>query len=188
MCEFSDGDSYRITSTLGGIAAPASTVDGSTVEMKVESGFSPTIAGELESGPDSEIPDGIADAWQNKYGITIFVPLADSDHDGVCDLLEAAFNLNPTGADATKPFTQSIVEENGQRYLQMVYRHATIHPGLTLRAVCATSLDAAGWSADGVTELSRTALDDETEEVTVRVPLSGKPRQFLRLQATLTAP
>ena len=182
------GETFFITSTIGDrIAVPA--LEDSLV---VESGFIATLSWEqpVEPSDDSGNQNGIADIWEDRYGITSFVPTNDVDHDGMNDLLEAAFNLDPGKSDASKAFKQSVVKFAGQKYLQLIYRRNRWHSGIVLLPCRNSDLNPLGWTESGISEISVIELDDETDEVTARsdIPISSRSRQFMRLKATYTSP
>ena len=179
---------YTVTSSVGEIAAPPVAVNS----VIVASGFIPTLAAELPADPadDTAIPDGVADIWEYRYGITTFVPTNDEDKDGLDDLLEAAFNLNPKAPDAARAYHGSVVTQGGQKFLQLVFRRNKWHSAITLVPYRSTGLSANSWTTTGITEVSVTELDAETDEVTVRstTPITAGSHQFMRLKATYTPP
>lgn len=179
---------YYVTSSVGDIAAPPASV----APLSVESGFIATLSSELTADPaaDNAIPDGIADIWENRYGITTFAPNNDLDKDGLPDLLEAAFNLNPGAPDAAQAYSQSLVTDAGQQYLQLVFRRNKWHTGISLLPNRGTGLASLDWSAAGITQISVTPIDAETDQVTVRssTPISAAQKQFMRLKGTYTPP
>lgn len=179
-------ETFHITASVGDLVAPPAPVGS----LFVESGFIATLSSNLTADPadDSGIPDGVADSWENLHGITTFVPADDLDKDGLNDLLEAAFNLDPGSPDAPQAYSQSIVQDTGEDYLQLVYRRHKWHSGITLEPQRSTGLDAPGWTTTGITVVSTDEIDTDTDMVTVRssTPVSGEDRQFMRLRATYT--
>lgn len=181
-------ETFHITACVGDLVAPPAPVGS----LFVESGFIATLSSSLTADPadDSGIPDGIADSWEIRHGITTFVPTNDLDKDGLNDLLEAAFNLDPDDPDAAQAYQQSIVTEAGEKYLQLVFRRHKWHSAVSLQPLRGTGLDAPAWSTWGITEVSVDPIDTDTDEVTVRsdTPLSGAEKQFMKLRAIYTPP
>jgi len=134
---------------------------------------------------------GIAQSWLTTYGITTFDPLSDSDKDGILDVFEAAFNLNPNSPDGSGAVLGGIHEENGQRYLKISYRRHTGHSAIQLIPKRGSSLQANDWTGSGIVPVgSPQVIDAETELVTVRstTPIAAQNREFIRLEATYTPP
>ncbi|MCX6878620.1 MAG: hypothetical protein NTW21_33115 [Verrucomicrobia bacterium] len=181
-------ETFIITSSVGELVTAPTAV----ASLVVESGFIATLAAELpvDLADDSGIHDGVTDAWENRYGITAFVPTNDLDRDGLNDLLEAAFNLDPGTPDAAQAYRESLFSQAGQQYPQLVFRRHKWHPGITLVPNRSTGLAPLDWTEAGITQVSVTEIDAETDEVTVRstTPVSAETQQFMRLKATHTPP
>ena len=83
-----------------------------------------------------------------------------------------------------------MVTQGGQKFLQLVFRRNKWHSAITLVPYRSTGLSANSWTTTGITEVSVTELDAETDEVTVRstTPITAGSHQFMRLKATYTPP
>jgi hypothetical protein len=116
---------------------------------------------------------------------------ADPDGDGIANLLEYAFGLEPLSADssATAPDRLPAVALDAPNHLTLSYFHAADRPDLVFAVEYTTDLAAPAWqSGPAVTEeLSRTPVPGG-ERVTVRALAPSDPaetpRQFLRLRVT----
>jgi hypothetical protein len=116
---------------------------------------------------------------------------ADPDADGLANLLEYAFGLEPLSADS--PATASDrLPSNGldaQNHLTLSYFHATDRPDLVFTAEYTTDLAASPWQSGPTLteEVSREPLPGG-ERVTVRALApsdpDSAPRHFLRLRVT----
>lgn len=117
-------------------------------------------------------------------------PSADGDHDGIQELLEHAFNLDPEIADlsALPPATVQTDPMDGKRYLTLQYRRRIDPAGF--RYLVQTSADLRTWADAGadVTETGSAATGDGvTETVTVRVlpDVSSASFKFVRLKVEI---
>lgn len=121
-------------------------------------------------------------------------PIADPDHDGVPNLLEYAFNLDPdNSSDAALAHTQ--LDTSGE-HLTLTCRRRQQDP--SLQYLPQVSLNLLDWldnttqpaEAPVTEELSAIPLDAEPsmELVTVRslLPIAQTPRQFMRLKVQIT--
>ena len=113
---------------------------------------------------------------------------ADPDSDGVSNILEYAFGMNPRAADVWLMPSSGQVSVNGANYLTITFRELQ---GSTSGVVYAVqeSTDLSSWSAvDSVTNLVAGPIvqSDGTNLLTVRgnFPL-GSGRAFLRLNVTV---
>jgi sugar lactone lactonase YvrE len=124
-------------------------------------------------------------------------PTADPDGDGLINLLEYAFNLEPQMADFSyvNPLGGSglpvvrLVESLGTRELRMEYirRRATSNPGISYVAEFSSNLsnDATlGWKAATGTP-TVTPIDDTWERVVVR-DVTGGANRFGRVRVVLS--
>ncbi len=122
-------------------------------------------------------------------------PTADFDHDGIANLLEYAFDTNPTAASTTPG--QVVGVQNGNRLTISFHRRLQTDAALTFRVSAANALAGGTWNtlatktggaawaaASGVS----IADDPNTGAVTVTDSqlLSDQPRRFLRITAELT--
>lgn len=119
---------------------------------------------------------------------------ADPDHDGVVNVLERAFNLNPTQAGV--PVLSSGTGTSGLPLIRVVgtgagthltvefiRRKAATNSGLTYAPQFGSGLDAASWQpASG--SLSVQSIDTEWERVTINDSLSGQVMRFGRVKVT----
>jgi PKD repeat protein len=107
---------------------------------------------------------------------------ADPDGDGLVNLLEYAFGLEPKLANTAAGSKCS--QQEG--YLCLTYRQSKSATDVTYTVEACSDLKLRDWSSAGPVELSR---EDKGEywEVTVRdvVPISNAPQRFLRLKVSL---
>ncbi len=133
---------------------------------------------------------------QRNFGSNVSNPLisawiADPDHDGLANLLERAFNLNPnqpalpiliTGAGtAGLPNIRSTGTGASRRLIiEYLRRKATNNPGLSYIPQFSPDLGAA-WQDFAGTETVQ-SIDTEWERVTVEDPTTGEPKRFGRVK------
>ena len=123
---------------------------------------------------------------------------ADPDHDGLVNLLERAFNLNPIqpalailipGTGTTGLPLVRTTQGPGGSFLtiQFIRRKASANSGLTYTPQFSTALDGGGWSAATGTETVE-PIDSEWERVTVTdtidVIISPPGSRFGRVKVT----
>jgi hypothetical protein len=109
----------------------------------------------------------------------------DPDGDGLPNLIERAFNLNPRVAEASYSSTgyPALGFDEVAQKLTLTFRRLRAPSDVTY-TVEATSNLASSWSSAGAVEVSRTALDADWDEVvyqSVATPASGTP-VFLRVR------
>jgi endonuclease G len=107
---------------------------------------------------------------------------ADSDGNGMSDLLEYALGGSPTGNSlAILPAVQ-LVGEN----LQVAFRARTNDPNLTIQPVSNSNLSPTGWSSSNVTKISAVpVLGQEGFETQIwATPVTGTDRKFLKVNIT----
>jgi uncharacterized delta-60 repeat protein len=128
-------------------------------------------------GPDAD-NDGLLNSWEELYwpGATaLHGPLDDEDHDGLVNLLELAFGLNPTlpNAGALMPLTQ----EDG--YLTMTI---TKQPGVAYEVQSAGTLTLG--QPDSFSSSSTTVLINDATTLKVRdnTLFGTPPARFMRVQ------
>ena len=140
-------------------------------------------------------PDQLSDA-------TVSGPNADPDGDGVVNLLEFAFNLDPTFAELAAmvagtglrglPLVQlETVAEGDQRLtVEFVRRTAGSGSGLTYAVQFATDLAAGDWQTGGTENVTEINARWERVKVTdtVSVGSSGAGARFARVAVTMTDP
>jgi hypothetical protein len=165
-------------------------------------GFAIIDVHDLGPGAGSQALPGSSSAptcfktWAAEHGLTgaAAVPSADSDRDGVVNLLEYAFGKNPTINDGNAT-ASGTVEVQGQKYLSLTYTLPTgddAPSDLIYQAQRATSLAPADWSSKWTdfSTYSVTPGPGALETVTLRSTraVGSIPREFLRLEVTLIAP
>jgi hypothetical protein len=107
-------------------------------------------------------------------------PLADSDGDGVSDLLEYALHRNPAGHDPGPPVTLTTVQTGGGKFPAL--RYERYQDAIDIRHVVQVSSDLATWTS---TTATVSIIDHgDTETVTVRdtIPMSAAQPGFMRLK------
>ena len=128
--------------------------------------------------PDGDA-DGLRDAWElDSWGTTIgHTALDDFDHDGIPELLEMAFGLDPKKPDAAA-LPQPVVEDG---YLTITL---TKYPGVTYEVQSAAAPDAPAFSP-----ATTTVLLDNAAMLKVRdnFPIATNPARWMRGKVT-TAP
>lgn len=111
----------------------------------------------------------------------------DPDHDGLTNLAEYAFGLNPHAADAA-PTTGGILPVSGSQYLTLTYNRPAGSAALTditYMGERSSSMVAATWFASGVITHSVTLLPGgEEERVVIRStePIESATNDFLHLK------
>ena len=120
--------------------------------------------------------DGLLDSWEFIYWPTVAGHSAadDFDKDGVSEILEEAFGLNPTLPDADR--LPPAVNEGG--YLTITL---TKHPGVVYEVQSAGSVDASAFSPTTTTLLQN---DVATLKVRDNIPIGTPPARFLRVKVT----
>lgn len=104
---------------------------------------------------------------------------ADPDRDGISNLWERAFNLDPTAVDSAAT-AWPVVGENGAN-LTLIYRRNTAATDITYQVLW--SDDLATWSATGVTD-SLFSSSGNTQTRMGQIPMSLGARIYLRLKIT----
>jgi len=123
-------------------------------------------------------------------------PSADPDQDGLVNLLECAFNLNPltsgnailisnTGL-AGLPLISSTGSGASLRLrLEYLRRKAATHPGLTYTPQFSSTLTGTWSNATGPETVQ--SIDTNWERVTVEEPASGGNKRFGQVMVSSTA-
>lgn len=132
------------------------------------------------------IPDlSVYDDWLIDHGLYNAAALAtaDTDFDGMPQLLEFALGGDPNAADSSLLPTQQIVDENGASYLEI---HFTRPQGLTgISYAAQTTSDLGNWPSDssGVDAPTLVTNGDGSETVRYRrsLPLGSAEKAFLRI-------
>ena len=119
--------------------------------------------------------------WQAEMGLMNQNLDADADQDGITNLFEAAFGLDPHTPTTPMP-AQSVVNAGGQNYPAIAFTHDPAIADLTPEVEW--SNDLMSWSTTATTEVSR-VLAGGLEIITVRsnAPSTSGP-QFLRVKVT----
>jgi hypothetical protein len=109
----------------------------------------------------------------------------DPDGDGFVNLFEHAFNLNPVLRDgAGLPQTQTVVAEDGKRYLAVTFPRRAVGNDLAYLVEATGNLTSAPWPDTAVQFGTPLPVDaDGYEQVTFRdtVPYENAPQRFLRV-------
>ena len=124
--------------------------------------------------PDADA-DGLPDTWQDQYNLVGNArgPMADPDGDGIPNLLEYAFNLDPTtpGCDGLPTAATAINPADGKTYLTYTYRRRIGGGGMAY--IVETTSDLMGWNSSGndIQPIGAPVpnADGITETVTLRV-------------------
>ncbi len=114
-------------------------------------------------------------------------PEADSDGDGVPNLIEYATGGSPTGG-TTNPAVQTITEEASQKYLNLVVTQRKDAAARGLTYVVEKSTDLGGWSTEDISSSPPVSIDAEFESVTYRLTLpidETNSKCFLRCRIQL---
>ena len=174
-----NGPANGIDGMIGGRRTLAITPDGGAVvtgysSNGTNSDYATVRYAEFPAG-DAD-GDGLRDSWEQWWwGTTVgHSALDDFDHDGIPELMEQAFALNPKQGDLTALPPRSIV--NG--YLTSVI---TKQPGVTYQVQTAGSPNAYAFSA-----ATTTVLLDNTTTLKVRdnFLLATNPARYLRVKVT----
>jgi hypothetical protein len=140
--------------------------------------------------PIPDAPDSPFALWQhaNWPGVTdpaIIGPDADPDNDGLLNLLEYAFALDPNtpGADGLPEL--SIRQLEGEQYAVLTYRQATAATDLEFDPVATSDLSAPDWQT--LTDQIETVDHGSHQLVTVRdaAPLNAAGSRFFQLRVRL---
>ena len=141
------------------------------------------------------LPGNTYTTWAASSGLTAAnnAALLDPDHDGVLNLHEFAFNLNPLLPDATTLTPAgtkglpagALVPVTGGKSLEVTFLRRKAPTGTGLAYTAQFSPNLSTWSA-GLTP-TVTALSTDWERVTVRDSAAvGQPRRFGRVSVTFT--
>lgn len=129
------------------------------------------------------------DSWASSEGLTGASALdtADPDGDGINNLLEYAFDLDPNASDSNKLPSIAIESDSGTDYLTLTYRKNLDAPDLTYTIEMSTTLVSDSWTAATVESDTVTTADPDgdgsSELRKARIALSGD-KQFLRVKVT----
>ena len=124
--------------------------------------------------------------YPNDTDANIVGMLADSEEDTVNNLGEFFLNLDPTVPDGAAAVVGGFVEYQSENYQTLSYRrNIGAVDSVSVEVLRSTDL-AAGWRLAETVEIRVTAIDAETEWVTVRSLFPGSSREFLKLSVTDT--
>lgn len=136
--------------------------------------------------------DWLPDTWENTHGLSLLQndSESDGDADGIPNLLEYAFGLNPSLADAS-PQIAALLSQDGIDYLSLSFpRLKSGDSGLSYSVLESSRLDS-GWTTVNLGTNTAATFDhgDGSETVTVRgnIRLTGPgatPRAFMRVQVS----
>lgn len=124
--------------------------------------------------------------WASLYQLSAASTQADSNGNGLPNLLEYALGRNPLDPDAGPPVTRGIVNIGGSDYQSMTFTR----PRLGARAgdivyLPQRSDGLSGWVTTGVeTTVAPSTTDTETVTVRSTQPLGSQTSEFLRLEVT----
>ncbi|MBE2282608.1 MAG: delta-60 repeat domain-containing protein [Prosthecobacter sp.] len=142
-------------------------------------GSSSLVEQTLTFGPDPD-SDGLLNSWEELYwpgAAASHGPLDDDDHDGLVNLLELAFGLNPTVPNARD--LTPLSQEDG--YLTMTL---TKQPGVTYEVQSAGTLTPGQPESFSATTTTILLNDATTLKVRDNSPIGNAPARFMRVQVT----
>lgn len=127
------------------------------------------------------------DVWRTAYFTNLSDPAisgdgADPDHDGIPNLLEYAFGLDPTNALRTGLPYGEILTQNGTNYFALVYQRIKEPSGLVFTVE--TSPDLKNWTSGPTVTQTENITDMGTlQQVTERLltPIANSMASFVRL-------
>jgi hypothetical protein len=127
--------------------------------------------------------------WAGLYQLDTISPQADSNNNGLSNLLEYALGRNPLDADNGAPVTPGVVTIGAEQFNSMTFTRPALggRPGdIIYQPERSIGLD--GWGTGGL-ETTVSPANSQTETVTVRStqPMTGQNSEFLRL-GVKTAP
>jgi hypothetical protein len=107
---------------------------------------------------------------------------ADSDGNGMTDLLEYALGGSPTGNSLAILPSVVLVGDN----LQATFQARSNDPNLTIQPVASSNLSSTRWSSGDVTKISAVPVSGKEgfETQTWATPVTGTDRKFLKLNIT----
>jgi surface-anchored protein len=119
--------------------------------------------------------------WPPATPRSVIGPEADPDDDGVPNLLEYAFGLNPSVPDRGGTPRASVVMFNGQAHGAVTYRRNKTAADLVYQVRSASSINAAVWEV--LSDIHMVSDDGGFELVTVRdaAPVSSHRARFYKL-------
>ncbi len=119
------------------------------------------------------------DSWiRLRQATQLIEPEADSDGDGVANLVEYAFQTDPAAKDAVKLPTPSR-EANGQLCWEIT-KPASVPADVTWTMETSPDLASGSWSTAGVE-----IVENSAAKIKARIPTTDAGRRFLRLRVVL---
>jgi sugar lactone lactonase YvrE len=180
-------------------SATTATLDILAPDAPVPLVFQLTVSDGVRTASDTvtvQVTAPPTETWRYQYFTSIYntgnaADSADPDHDGLVNLLERAFNLDPTLAGqlvltadtgtSGLPLVRATDGPAGRVFsIQYLRRKASANPGLTYTPQFSSSLDGE-WSAATGTETVE-SIDAEWERVTVEEDATGQPVRFGRVR------
>lgn len=137
--------------------------------------------------PNQRFPAGFPGAvTPGQLNVTLRNDTGDGDGDGVINLLEEAFGMNPDVSDAHRLPGAVLVQDGGSSYPAVVFRRLKNPAGLSYAVEVSTDLRTWSSAAGSTAQVSATDNGDGTETVTVRstVAVGSAPQLFLRVRVT----
>jgi len=115
----------------------------------------------------------------------LFLATTDSDGDGSPDLLEYAFETNPSSASASDAYLPAVTIGSSS-YLEFTYQKNLSASDLTYTLQSSTDLVSWNQVVSDPANVTQTSLPGTNlQEIKVKVPTSTTPsRLFLRIQVT----
>ncbi|VGO19625.1 hypothetical protein [Pontiella sulfatireligans] len=135
------------------------------------------LAPQVELSPYNE--------WLVEFNLSETNILADSDFDGMNNLVEYGLGGNPTNIDAPIVLpTSGIDADTGMNWLEYVYRRRTDAAvrGLEYRVEAGTNLVEGVWLTNDVQEVASGLIDAGFESVTNRLDIGLDSESFIRLR------
>ena len=114
-----------------------------------------------------------------RNGANVADPTADTDLDGVPDLVEYAFDLDPTKSDADLLPAAILENAGGGESLSLTYAVSLRKADIQYAVEGAPALH--GW---GVRATTRVSQGDDVEEWRVEIGVGGESAFFLRIRIT----
>jgi surface-anchored protein len=124
--------------------------------------------------------------WPPGTPRSIIGPESDPDEDGVINLLEHAFGMNPKSLDPDGLPTPALVRIDGEQFGALTYQRNKAATDLTFEVVAASSLNAPEWQV--LSDVHMIVDNGYSERVTLRdrLPVSHWQQRFYRLNVTLS--
>jgi hypothetical protein len=120
--------------------------------------------------------------WPETSHPDVIGPQADPDGDGIVNLFEYAFALNPHATDPDAVPKISIREDAGQRFGVLTYRRAVAATDVRFEPVAGADLGSAGWLP--LTNVIETVEQGDYQVISVRdeVSLANAAARFIQLR------